>query len=72
MLQLFFMTEFINTRSKVIILLYCTSTFLSDHRLIIDIQYGFRPGVSTSDAISDLHHEILSNLDQKIMCAALS
>ena len=41
------------------------SSFLSDHRLITDGQYGFRPGVSTSDAISDLHNEILSNLDQK-------
>ena len=33
--------------------------------MITDSQYGFRPGVSTSDAISDLHNEILSNLDQK-------
>ena len=33
--------------------------------MITDSQYGFRPGISTSDAISDLHNEILSNLDQK-------
>ena len=38
------------------------SSFLSDHLLITDSQYGFRPIVSSSDAISDLHHEILSNL----------
>ena len=41
------------------------SSFLSDHCLITDSQCGFRPGFSTSDAISDLHNEILANLDQK-------
>ena len=41
------------------------TSFLSDHHLITDSQYGFRPGVSTSDCLSDLHNEILSNLDQK-------
>ena len=41
------------------------SSFLSYYHLITDSQYGFRPGVSTSDAISDLRNEILSNLDQK-------
>ena len=44
---------------------YFRLSFLSDHHLITDSQFGFRPGVSTSDAISDLHNEILSNLDQK-------
>ena len=38
------------------------SLFLSNHLLITDSQYDFRPGVSSSDAISDLHHEILSSL----------
>ena len=41
------------------------SSVLSDHCLITDSQYGFQPGISTPDAISHLHNEILSNLDQK-------
>ena len=48
------------------------SSFLSDHRLITDNQYGFQPGASTSDAISDLRNEILSNLDKKHYVCSLS
>ena len=33
--------------------------------MITNAQYGFRFGVSTSDAISDLHREIMSNLEKK-------
>ena len=57
----------LSTFSKILekCIYFRLSSFLSDHHLITGSQYGFRPGVSTSDAISDLHNEILSHLDQK-------
>ena len=36
-----------------------------DNQLITNSQCGFRTGLSTSHAISDLHNEILSGLDEK-------
>ena len=41
-------------------------SYLIDHQLITNSQYGFRTGLSTSHAISDLHNEILSGLDEKL------
>ena len=37
-----------------------------DNQLITNSQYGFRTGLSTSHATSDLHNEILSGLDEKL------
>ena len=36
------------------------------YQLIAKSQYGFRTGLSTSHAISDLHKEIFSGLDEKL------
>ena len=66
----------LSTFSKILekCIYFRLSSFLSDHCLITDSQYGFRPGISTSDAILDLHNEILSNLDQKnnMCCTCLN
>ena len=37
-----------------------------DNQLITNSQYGFRTRLSTFHAISDLHNEILSGLDEKL------
>ena len=39
-------------------------SYLMDNQLITNSQYGFRTGLSTSHAISDLHIEILTGVDK--------
>ena len=44
----------------------CLYSYFMDNQLITNSQYGFRTGLSRSHAISDLHNEILSGLDEKL------
>ena len=56
----------LSTFSKILekCIYFRLSLFLSDHRLITDSQYGFRPGVSTSNAMSDSSQNVTCGVPQ--------
>ncbi|XP_063891880.1 uncharacterized protein LOC135117215 [Helicoverpa armigera] len=46
-------------------------SFLEKHRLISNNQFGFRPGVSTEDAVLELTQLVAENLDKKNKCLGI-
>ncbi|CAB4042417.1 Hypothetical predicted protein, partial [Paramuricea clavata] len=45
--------------------------YLQEHDLITSEQFGFRPKLSTSIALTQLTEEILHNLDNKLVTGAV-
>lgn len=63
----------LNSVSKIIekIVKNRLSTYLEDNNILSNRQYGFRPGLSTENAIANLTKIISNNIDGGIKCTAL-
>ena len=46
-------------------------TFLNEHNLLSNSQFGFRKGHNTSHAINHLNEQVIKNLEKKKVCAIL-
>lgn len=60
----------LTTLSKILerILNNCLTNFLNRFNIISKNQYGFRPDVSTEDAVIELTQTVTDNLDKKLKC----
>ena len=47
------------------------SEFVKKHDILINSQYGFRKGHSTSHGITHLHENIIKSIEKQKICAAL-
>lgn len=46
----------------------CLVTYLTKHKIIAANQFGFRPGISTEDAVADLTKSLINYMDKGMKC----